>query len=815
MAVPKHVLRKTEYVKRLNIPEGVMRRYLKDNNFTFGDEIANCIAVLQIIGEYDPESEAKLEHFGDFMDYIKDTPSFDYDNAMTTRDEAVYNAFLEKVRSAAVPFYERAQHITPTTETQEGFVDEIIDFLSIEHRDLNGQNQEDFPEYFDPVEIDKRVEGSLTDIGKTRRWGNHWMQDRILEAIQRYVEADFVECQSYCLDKNLLLERNGDENYRINPIDYPELNILFQYSSRKDLTPDNLKSILQQCERDIAVYKNILHSLEHEYGCTVVREDNGLIIENPDLGIGQASIEAQKTDSHGSTTLVSSTKYIERLAKQLQQLRNAQQTRLNTLAKIEDAGFSVEYPAPDRVIVTPPQGHGDAVEFTLHGSRAAIPKSFDKMATGWLAIAKTLPKPAPVTKPSTSAAEPIAIVHEAPDAPIKPRIEPQPRPATTVSSVPPKPLVSPADLLQRLDSIVHIDVRRPMVQKQLPPSIDTVDVNWSSVSTPTAPVSSHIRRATASYLIMDNSVFDTFASPRTGGNSWLDLIHIASRFPTTKAVVIPSVIADFEMRGKMPKTIGGVRQLVTVDESRTKSPAYKATNAFLNKATRVFTDKNGVTTVLHEGDPKIIIWESENQIAFYNYLAARQEAAKQQGISFDSQLKHIREAETKDFGENCMLEFAYSPFCNSSAIFLTNDGVFAHECKMDAIEKDPQKRFAYTSTGHGIGTLSAARFIGSMCHTMGDTLTQLINSAAYGGTEKNMKASRILASIAGTNIDTDNLFVRPDCITGKSYSGSYMARPTSIIESGAAQWMEENPVIGSVTASVVTNQSKHPGKKRK
>jgi hypothetical protein len=184
-------------------------------------------------------------------------------------------------------------------------------------------------------------------------------------------------------------------------------------------------------------------------------------------------------------------------------------------------------------------------------------------------------------------------------------------------------------------------------------------------------------------LVLDSCTLEDLSAPRGANNkSWLDLIRLAAMLPNVR-IVIPSVIADYEMRGLIPQQrLGedGKVKYTIFDHLTEKKNSSTSIAEFLGEASRVHIDATGKAISL-AGNPKIVIVESADQHQFYKDVTAyKTSRLNSYNLKNDSTPNKKTFADIynryKNIGEKTMLSYPNADECNHPVHFISTDMTF-------------------------------------------------------------------------------------------------------------------------------------------
>lgn len=112
--------------------------------------------------------------------------------------------------------------------------------------------------------------------------------------------------------------------------------------------------------------------------------------------------------------------------------------------------------------------------------------------------------------------------------------------------------------------------------------------------------------------------------------TWLDIIHVLEALPSTKYVIVPSIVADWEMLGRMPlnrdsKDPQARLKQIDTRESIIEKWRLRDTDEYFKRAHRVALMPDGSQEWIHPtkyiaDSSKLIVWESQQQHEFYNNM---------------------------------------------------------------------------------------------------------------------------------------------------------------------------------------------------
>ncbi len=211
-------------------------------------------------------------------------------------------------------------------------------------------------------------------------------------------------------------------------------------------------------------------------------------------------------------------------------------------------------------------------------------------------------------------------------------------------------------------------------------------------------------------LVFDNVSLGVLSNPRAKGpnDTFLPLVHMAKMIPEVERVAVPSIVADFESRGMMPGIVNGKHFLHVVDTGLNDKPYAKAKNNLFANAMRIRVEEDGTEIVLKEGDPKLVVYESPMQDAFYAALRKRLELVQETGASLSSELRDFREGEGKDMGENAIYD--YCRRSKHKPVIITDDTNSIDRRMFVASSLDRDEKLQ-TPDGIGIGFSSTRGFV--------------------------------------------------------------------------------------------------------
>lgn len=129
------------------------------------------------------------------------------------------------------------------------------------------------------------------------------------------------------------------------------------------------------------------------------------------------------------------------------------------------------------------------------------------------------------------------------------------------------------------------------------------------------------------FVIFDATTLSRLSSSRDNGRTWLDIIKQTSKLPNVK-VVIPSVIAFWEMQGKIPlfDAEGKISGFEQVNSNYSHSGHFlhhiaSETENFLQAAPIVHINADGTTHVAQEGISKnIVVMQTDGDKALYDRI---------------------------------------------------------------------------------------------------------------------------------------------------------------------------------------------------
>ncbi len=179
-------------------------------------------------------------------------------------------------------------------------------------------------------------------------------------------------------------------------------------------------------------------------------------------------------------------------------------------------------------------------------------------------------------------------------------------------------------------------------------------------------------------LIWDASALNKLAVPRRNGRSWLDLLPVTSELSSVKQMIIPAIIADYELRGGVATERAGQMEFVQVDpdflrEDNRKGRHNAALRELLESASRWRLDANGKGRMIVGKNPNLVIYETPFDRKFLDQVLAIQ---SKPGYSIADRVKkitHLKNESGNHLGERAMVEAARVLQNGGPAYLVTND----------------------------------------------------------------------------------------------------------------------------------------------
>ncbi len=126
-------------------------------------------------------------------------------------------------------------------------------------------------------------------------------------------------------------------------------------------------------------------------------------------------------------------------------------------------------------------------------------------------------------------------------------------------------------------------------------------------------------------ILLDTNAVQKATATRGEGKRWLDLFECTVSLPNVAAMIIPEVVARFELQGRIPifKPDGSIKDFIQADERYVeKGHVLKriadTIGPFLDRASRAFVRDGRVTFECKH--PKIIIWKTEGDEELYERI---------------------------------------------------------------------------------------------------------------------------------------------------------------------------------------------------
>jgi hypothetical protein len=185
----------------------------------------------------------------------------------------------------------------------------------------------------------------------------------------------------------------------------------------------------------------------------------------------------------------------------------------------------------------------------------------------------------------------------------------------------------------------------------------------------------HVPRADQTMICFDNCTLEKLEAQRNGGDAtWLDLVKETAKLPNVK-VIIPAVIADWEMRGKIAVyDKRGRRSSFEQIDTRFRRSGHKlhliASNMdnFLESASRARINEDGTVHFDPGGNPNVIIMETAGDRELYNQLHDMHSLPHEEQVR-----RHAEEIRGHNDGEKAISRILETLPFNTSFMIVSDD----------------------------------------------------------------------------------------------------------------------------------------------
>jgi len=319
---------------------------------------------------------------------------------------------------------------------------------------------------------------------------------------------------------------------------------------------------------------------------------------------------------------------------------------------------------------------------------------------------------------------------------------------------------------------------------------------------PEGPAASFAERK--SELVVDTSALLHLKSPRSRSqDTWLDLLRLVPLAESTvERIVVPSIVADWEIRNAILRYAqnGVVLDPVAGKRIRDDAPA-----RFFNNATRVRIEEDGTETLIHKGNPKLVIIDSPYQQALYDQLRDWKKETeeniqhKKSKNTLEQELKIFRDETAANWGENACLDYCRSSACKYAPIILLSDYNAVHAAQFkDKYVHDP----LMTPAGHSIGFCTTKGFINDVCDAFSTYGNQVFKSMRLA--EAQLNKTNIHNDIKKDPVAKDIWnSAMPDHIGGRKGKRQDM-RFDAVMQVGARHWEDKLNITGMSAATAAS-----------
>lgn len=126
-------------------------------------------------------------------------------------------------------------------------------------------------------------------------------------------------------------------------------------------------------------------------------------------------------------------------------------------------------------------------------------------------------------------------------------------------------------------------------------------------------------------VLLDTNIVQKATATRGEGKRWFDLLEYAASFNNVAALIVPEVVARFELQGRIPilNKDGTIKDFIQVDERYVEKGHVlqriaNTTEPFFDKASRAYVCDGKV--ILEQKNPKIIIWKTQGDEELYKRI---------------------------------------------------------------------------------------------------------------------------------------------------------------------------------------------------
>jgi len=241
-------------------------------------------------------------------------------------------------------------------------------------------------------------------------------------------------------------------------------------------------------------------------------------------------------------------------------------------------------------------------------------------------------------------------------------------------------------------------------------------------------------------LLFDANTLIRLATPRST-RTWLDLVLVTSKLPNIGKIIIPSHIADWELRGKVTKlNAKGEVELITIDPSIKAHADQMALNELLNSATRNILQPDGSYLTIPGNNPDIVITDSQNQQNLSQKLLKIKQSCGADTRRLESELKLFRETDGNNAGEYFAEEYCRAQ-SDLPSLIITSDLSLMNAKQIERANTG----LSHTAGGQGIGYCTTLGFLNGLCGNSAYNVTPLVNQ--IGGDENTARVERIVTAI--------------------------------------------------------------------